>query len=411
MKNFLVLFLIVMIISGCFAPLPEEEETPNVDGSWKYNYETLGDDVVTIAILQNNAMEGRVNDNQWISATLSGGKALIRFPIAHFLTGANTVSVRSKAGDKTGSITSKTLYKGSYAFDDTGTTSFDVTVKTGGSIINDVVVQVRNAKGTVDWDDDVFVYILPDDTGVVAVENMVESAQFWVEADEYILYDTWYEGEFIHTANLIRPVAGTEVQGTFLIRTSEGEVPITEAHGDIAGIGVQYPDGDIGVSVCYLRYYGDHDVAGSYDQNTGEYRVTVLGAGTFNSFCNILTPWGWNYIASGTYYIANGETKQMDYTVETRVGTVSGTVTRGGEAVANCNIRLYTDITWNGNVNRLHSNTVATDDTGAYTIDVLYGTYTLMASGINDNLNDSTDAEITQSVTIDGATEVNIILP
>jgi len=402
MKNLIILFVLSILITSISCK--KEDDLPEITGSWEYNYETLGDDFVSIAILQNTSMEGQVNENGWIEATISGDKAILRLPITQFLSGENVINVRSLSGDSRGMITSKYFFKGSYNFEDNDSTSFNVLIKTSGNIVRDAIIQIRNAKGTDDWDDDVSVFMIPDDEGYINANGMVELAQFYIESEEYILYDTWYEGTFNHTANLIKPILGTEVFGTFLIHTLSGEVPITENHGDIAGIGVQYPDGEIGVSVCYLRYYGDHDVAGSYNQITGEYSVTQLGPGTYNSYCNILTPWGWNYIGSGTYSLNSGDKKEMNYTLETRIGTVSGSVTIDGNLIENCNIRIYKDIIWNGNSNRIYSDIVQTVHDGSFTIESLYGDCILMISRVNYDLNNIEDAEKVVEISLNSST-------
>lgn len=226
-----------------------------------------------------------------------------------------------------------------------------------------------------------------------------------------LLYDTWNEGEFTHTANLRTEEGNSIVSGTFLQHTQTGIRPITAMSGDIAGIGIQYEDGGIQVSLCYVRYWGGDVDVGSYDQQTGEYEINVNSTGIFRIFYNVLTPYGWTYVVGPTFSLSLGEEYEMDVVVvEMRSRELIVTVQdSSGVPVSDCYVRVFHEFTWEDSDSWQKSEVWQTDSNGEVAVHALYGNQIISASRTDSELITPEDGEVYQSLMMDEDSESIIV--
>lgn len=400
MKKHMLFIGILVLIFSCDKTETEIDTLPKAE-SWRYNNETLGDNSLSLRFNHTYDCEGRINKNEWI---MFKADSTVSFPIIQFEEGENEIQLRSVSGSAKGTISSSIVWKGEYHFQDTGQTSITTNIQVVGNTAYDVVAEIRNEKGTSGiWEDDEIIYILPGDHGEIKVDKMVNNGQIFIPSANYLLYDVWFIDTFEHTINLREKVEGTTVYGTFMQHTDEGIVPMDDSYGDVTGIGVKYPDGGLGISVCYVRYYGGDVSIGSYNQDNGAYSITDVAEGTYNAYVNLRAPWGEWYNYNGPeFYVEAGESYEVNHVVERRTGTVGGIIKDNEEnPVANCYLRLYKPINWDSQVNHIYSPLIQTDAQGVFSIETFYGDYTLGISRVNTYLYLEEHAEKIEEFTLE----------
>ncbi len=344
---------------------------------WEINQAVLGDEMVSFRVFSLN-VEGTVNENEWIQGTndFSSNSSLVNLPLTYFEENENIVKFRVNIDGNIGEEAQQIIYKGSYIYESEDSTNINISSYSEGSIAKDIIVQVNNSMVVADPEDDVSYLILPDNEGNIAVSNLPSSSGIGVYSENYEKFTLGLSpigslGQtYNFTVNTLPIVEGTKLTGTFLKRTGQGDVPFEESDGDVW---MHLHREGVATEELFVR----DDL---YNTSTGEFEISRLAGGQYIN--SLFWPSAHLFLSPGPYNITPGETSTINFVLDARVGTISGTVTAldGVTPIANCNINMQKEINMGGVITEYNTETFSTDEEGNYSIETFYGNYNLNAN-------------------------------
>ncbi|MGC8771718.1 MAG: hypothetical protein ACP5Q5_10765 [Brevinematia bacterium] len=148
-----------------------------------------------------------------------------------------------------------------------------------------------------------------------------------------------------------------------------------------------------------------------YNIQTGDYEITDLAGGEYFIALNWMG--AELHLSSGYYFINPGSQLQVDFILEGRKGNISGSVKDNlSQPVSNCYLRMIKILEFNSVITKYTTDVFRSDTNGNFNLETFYGDYTIIASRTNENLDDPSNAEMSNSVSINETpTNIDLILP